>query len=235
MKSVILDEAHISEKEQLSEAAFRIRLQGDSIQKMNFVPGAFLRLGIGIGKEDLAMKDKIRSYSIWNINQAAGYMVLAIATHGSGVGSQWIKDCKVGEKVHYKLKKGNFIADENADSYLMIGDLSALSHLYMIHRHIGEAKQVNSMVYSPKTEELFADIDGSTPFNFFEWPQNPLNQVLEKLEEITPNMSGQKMVYIAGDSRLCVALNHYFRKDLGWNSKQIKTKPFWNPEKIGLE
>ena len=67
LKSVILDEAHISEKEQLSEAVFRIRLQDDSIQKMNFVPGAFLRLGIGIGKGDLSMKDKIRSYSIWDI------------------------------------------------------------------------------------------------------------------------------------------------------------------------
>ncbi len=43
------------------------------------------------------------------------------------------------------------------------------------------------------------------------------------------------MVYIAGDSRVCVALNHYFRKELHWDSKQIKTKPFWNPEKTGLE
>nr|WP_197482116.1 SIP domain-containing protein [Polaribacter atrinae] len=48
-------------------------------------------------------------------------------------------------------------------------------------------------------------------------------------------MKGIKMVYIAGDSRVCIALNQYFRKELNWNTKQIKTKPFWNPDKKGLE
>jgi NADPH-dependent ferric siderophore reductase len=48
-------------------------------------------------------------------------------------------------------------------------------------------------------------------------------------------MKGKQMVYIAGDSRVCVALNYYFKNYLNWNTKQIKTKPFWNPEKKGLE
>ncbi|WP_368855182.1 hypothetical protein [Polaribacter sp. 20A6] len=43
------------------------------------------------------------------------------------------------------------------------------------------------------------------------------------------------MVYIAGDSRVYVALNHHFRNELNWSTKQIKTKPFWNPDKKGLE
>ncbi|SOE19705.1 NADPH-dependent ferric siderophore reductase, contains FAD-binding and SIP domains [Spirosomataceae bacterium TFI 002] len=232
LKKVVLDEATISEKIELSNNAFRIRLQGESIKKSNFTPGYFLRMGIGIGKEEVSMKDKIRSYSIWDVNKSEGYMDLAIATHSNGIGSQWTIDCEVGESVYFKVKKGNFLADASADSYIMIGDLSALSHLYMINRNIGIGKQVESIIYSQEKSDLFRDIDGRTPFDFYEFSPNPSNEIIAKLKEIVPSLSGKRMVYIAGDSRVCVALNQYFRKELNW---AIKTKPFWNPIKKGLE
>jgi NADPH-dependent ferric siderophore reductase len=50
-----------------------------------------------------------------------------------------------------------------------------------------------------------------------------------------PKLTGRRMVYIGGDSRICVSLTHYFRKELQWEARQIKTKPFWNPDKKGLE
>ncbi|SFB32790.1 SIP domain-containing protein [Algoriphagus aquimarinus] len=235
LKAVVLDEAIITEKAALSTTAFRIRLKSDSIRKANFIPGSFLRMGIGIGNEQVSMKDKIRSYSVWDINKAEGFLDVAIATHSSGIGTQWVKDCQVGDAIYFKWKKGNFLADETADSYLLLGDLSALSHLYMINRTIGKDKQVASIVYSPVKSEQFPDIDGSTPLDFYELPENPSQEIIAKLREIAPTLKGKKMAYIAGDSRVCVAVNHFFRKELKWETKQIKTKPFWNPEKKGLE
>ncbi|WP_341225333.1 FAD-binding oxidoreductase [uncultured Arcticibacterium sp.] len=235
LKSVVLNEASITEKVALSASVFKIRLQGDGIRKTNFIPGSFLRMGIGIGKEDVAMKDKIRSYSIWNINRSEGFLDVAIATHSNGIGSEWVKACKVGDTVYFKNKKGNFLADDTADSYIMVGDLSALSHLYMINRNIGKDKQVASIIYSQQKSELFPDIDGGSPFDFYELEQNPSDEIIAKLKEIVPTLKGKKMAYIAGDSRLCVALNQFFRNELNWETKLIKTKPFWNPEKKGLE
>ena len=235
LKTVVLEEATIIEKVTLSKSAFRIRLQGDSIRKATFTPGAFLRMAVGIGKEELSMKDKIRSYSIWDIDKEKGTLDLAIATHSNGVGSQWTKDCKEGDIVYYKWKKGNFTADDSADNYIMIGDLSALSHLYMINRNIGKNKQVTSFIYNSNKSELFSDIDGRVPFNFYELPENPYHEIIVQLKEIIPTLKGKTIAYIAGDSRTCIALNHFFRKELHWDTKRIKTKPFWNPEKKGLE
>ncbi len=235
LKKVVLNEATIIQKEALSKSVFRIRLQSESIRKANFIPGSFLRMGIGIGKDEISLKDKIRSYSVLDISRTEGFLDLAIATHSDGIGSQWAKECQEGDQIYFKWKKGNFLADDAADSYLMIGDLSALSHLYMIHRNIGENKQIASIIYSEQKCELFPDIHGDTPFDFFEFPQNPSTEIIAKLKEIVPGLKGKKMVYIAGDSRVCVALNHFFRKELQWPTKQIKTKPFWNPEKKGLE
>ncbi len=235
LKTVILDQAIITEKVKLSSEAFKIRLQSESIHKMNFIPGSFLRMAVGIGKEEGSIKDKVRSYSIWGIDLSAGYLDVAIATHSKGIGTQWVKECQWGDMVYFKMKKGNFLSVDDADSYLMIGDLSALSHLYMINRNIGEKKQIASVLYSQQKSELFPDIDGNTPFDFYEFPENPINEIIAKIKEIAPTLKGKKMAYIAGDSRLCVAVNQFLRKELNWEAKQIKTKLFWNREKKGLE
>jgi NADPH-dependent ferric siderophore reductase len=235
LKKVVLQDAIIEKKEKLSESDYKIRIKSEGIRTAEFEPGYFLRLGIGIGNDELSMKDKVRSYSVWDINQSEGYFDLAIAKESKGIGSQWVINCKVGETVYFKWKKGNFLLDETADSYLMIGDLSALSHLYILNRNLPKNKQVESIIYSENEADLFEDTNCSKPFNFYSLEQNPVEEVLALVKELAPKMKGNKMVYIAGDSRICVALNQFFRNELNWNTKQIKTKPFWNPDKKGLE
>ena len=117
----------------------------------------------------------------------------------------------------------------------MIGDLSALSHLYIINRNLADNKQIKSVIYSQNSNDFFADVDGSNPFDFHVMSENPSTEIIQKLNSIIPEMKGDTMVYIAGDSRVCIALTNYFRKELNWSTKQIKTKPFWNPDKKGLE
>lgn len=230
-----LQENTIEKKEKLSESVYKIRVKGDGIKNAEFIPGYFLRVGIGLSDESIALQDFVRSYSVWNIDKEHGTIDLAISTHSKGVGAKWIEECQAGDKIYFTWKKGNFILDESADSYLMIGDLSALSHLYMIRRNLSKDKQVESILYSQKINELYADIDGTTPFDFYEMPQNPYESIVSKIKEIVPSMTGRKIVYIGGDSRICVALNQFFRRELNWDTKQIKTKPFWNPAKKGLE
>ena len=235
LKTVVLQDAIIDQKVKISASVYQIRLKSESLKNAEFEPGYFLRLGIGIGNDELSMKDKVSSYSVWDINKTEGYLDLAIATHSNGIGSKWVVDCKVGDVVYYKWKKGNFLMDSTADSYLMIGDLSALSHLYILSRNLPKGKQVESLRYSQDNEDFFKDTDFSSPLNFELLEQNSTTNILDKIKTIVPKMEGKKMVYIAGDSRVCVALNKYFKNELNWDSKQIKTKPFWNPEKKGLE
>ncbi|WP_340154413.1 SIP domain-containing protein [uncultured Winogradskyella sp.] len=231
----VLDKGIITQKTKLSDSAYKIRIKSDSINTVNFIAGHFLRLGVGIGKNDIPMKDKVRSYSVWDIDRNHKTMDLAIATHGNGIGTKWVENCKPQDTIHFKWKKGKFTIDQSADSYLMIGDLSALSHLYIINRNLPKEKHVEGIIYSQNINELFTDVDGTKPFQFYQMQQNPHNEIIDKLQGLINKMQGRKMVYIAGDSRTCIALNNYFRKNLNWKTEQIKTKPFWNPNKKGLE
>lgn len=231
----VLEKGTIEEKVQISESVYKIKIKSEDISNLEFAAGHFLRLGVGIGKDEISFKDKVRSYSIWDIDKKNKTIDLAIATDSKGIGAKWVENCTTDQTVYFKLKKGNFVVDDAADSYLMIGDLSAISHLYIIKRNLSADKQVESIIYSQTLNDLFADIDGNKPFNFYELKQNPYDEIINKIQGLIPKMQGRKMVYIAGDSRICVALNKYFKNELNWNTKQIKTKPFWNPEKKGLE
>jgi len=69
--------------------------------------------------------------------------------------------------------------DKTADSYLMIGDLSALSHLYVLNRNLPKPKHVESVIYNKHSTDFFEDIDGSRPFNFYCLELNPIIEVKE--------------------------------------------------------
>ncbi|WP_347375081.1 SIP domain-containing protein [Aequorivita sp. Q41] len=231
----IMDKGVITSKEILSESVYKIQIQSDAVKTMDFVPGCFIRLGVGIGKKANSKNDMVRSYSIWDIDKDLNTFSLAIATHSNGIGALWAKDCMVGDTVYYKTKTGKFTVDTTANSYLMIGDLSALSHLYIINRYLSEDKKIESIIYNKNVSELYPDINNSTPFNFYDIEENNPKEIIAQIENLIPKLKGEKMAYIAGDSRLCIAINKYLRNELKWNTKQIKTKPFWNPAKKGLE
>jgi len=231
----IMDEGLVFSKEKLNESVFKIEIQSKAVKTLDFVPGSFIRLGVGFGKEVTSKKDMVRSYSIWSIDKERNTFSLAIALHSKGIGAKWAETCSIGDTVYFKTKRGKFTLDDSADSYLMIGDLSALSHLYTINRYLSAEKQVESIIYNADTAELYSDVDDKKPFDFYSIDQNNSSEVISKIKLIIPQLKGVKMAYIGGDSRVCVAVNNFLRKELKWNATQIKTKPFWNPDKKGLE
>lgn len=164
----LLNKATVVYKAKLSPAVYHIRISSEPIKKATFVSGYFLRVAVGLDNEELSTKDKTRSYSVWDIDPQKGTIDLAIATDGNGPGAQWAPQCQVGDALYFAWHKGKFLVDNTADSYLMIGDLSALAQLYEIRRNLGGNKTVKSIIYHHNTGHLFADIDGTTPFTFKE-------------------------------------------------------------------
>ncbi len=187
----IMDKGQITSKTRLTDSVYKIDITSDAIKTMDFMAGYFIRLGIGIGTNTNSKKDMVRSYSIWDINKDTNTISLAIATDSNGIGAQWVKNCNVGDTVYYKTKKGTFTLNTSADSYLMIGDLSALSHLYIINRSL-ENKPVESIIYNNTLSDLFEDVDGTKPFNFYKLEENAIDSILEKVKEQLPNLKEKK-------------------------------------------
>lgn len=227
-KAVLID------KQQLTEHTFHLKIQGDDLKNLPYTPGEHLRVLVGVDK-GTSMQDKVRTYSVWQYDPANASMDLAVCTHSTGIGARWVREIALGDMLYFGGPKGKFTVDQSGDYYVFVGDPSALAHLYEINRHLEPSKPVISLIYGDTTSDLFADLTGEKPFTFYQLSQNPGSAVIEKLDAQLKNKSGKGILYVGGDGRLCVALNKHFRNELHWESRQIKTKPFWLPNKTGLE
>ena len=156
----LLNKATIVYKANLTPIVYHIRIQSESIKKATYIPGNFLRIANGIDNESLPFKDKIRSYSVWNLDSKEGTIDLAVATESNGPGAQWATQCKVGDAVYFAWHKSKFLVDDSADSYLPIGDLSTLAQIYELKRNLSPEKTAKSIVYSLNIYVLFAEING---------------------------------------------------------------------------
>ncbi|SDX75744.1 siderophore-interacting protein [Paenibacillus sp. CF384] len=221
-------------KRQIADHTYRISMELQGADKMPYTPGEFLRVFVGEG-QPVKLSEMIRTYSVWNYDTQSGIVDIAACTFSSGAGARWAKQVKVGDPVHFAGPKGKFVSDDSGDYYILIGDISALAHLYELNRHIPASKKVFSLVYAENEQSFFADLDGETKLTFRALPPNPVQALIEQIEDITKQAQGRGMVYVGGDGRVCVELHDYFKKKLQWDRGQIKVKPFWMPGKTGLE
>jgi NAD(P)H-flavin reductase len=81
----LLNKATVVYKSKLTKAVYHIRIQSESIKDTEFVPGYFLRVSVGLDNNDLSIKDKIRSYSVWNINKNQGIITWLLLPKGKGL------------------------------------------------------------------------------------------------------------------------------------------------------
>lgn len=232
--AVIFKKGIVVHKAQLSKSVYHIRIQSASLKNIGYVPGHFLRVFVGRGKAELSIREKVRSYSVWQFNKEKCEMDLAVTTLGKGPGAQWAIECREGDIVYFLWNKGKFKIDRSANDYVFIGDLSALSTLYEFKRDLA-GKKVHAIIYCQDGDDFFSDIDNKEPFAFNCLPDNPSAEIIVKLKLLQPKLKEHTIIYVAGDSRVCIAVTQFLRSEWNWESKRIKAKPYWNPEKKGLE
>ncbi len=226
---IVLNEGELIEKKQIASDVYHLTVRSNSIQKMNYISGQHIRVYVG-EKSDASGKDNIRTYSVWKKEQDKNLIHIAACSHTKGPGSIWVNTIEVGEKVFFSKPKGKFTIDHSFDSYYFVGDNSALGHLYELNRNLID-KDVKGIVYAHCLKELFKDIDGNEPFSFYEFNDNPFDEICKLIDD---DPKKNRVLYVGGDGRLCIALNKYLLQK-GWSRKNIKAKPFWMQGKKGLE
>jgi len=227
--------ATIIYKQQITPKTWHLKLKVNSADFKNYIPGEHLRILVG-RHTNASLSDMVRTYSVWNYDELRQTVDLAVCTFSGGSGARWATEAAVGDTVLYGGPKGKFTIDTSAHNYLFLGDVSALSHLYELRRNAGINKNITGIIYGDSPEYIFPDLSLSnvTPFGYL---QNDANLLESVIAEITWNNIPKEntLVYIAGETAFCTSLNNYFIKTLQWPVKQIKTKPFWHPDKKGLQ
>ena len=219
-------------KEKIANHTFHLRLKLSN-PFVNYKAGQQLRIFVGLDNV-MAFNDLIRTYSVWHYDAANLEVDIAVCTFSNGQGAKWATEINVGETVFFSGPKGKFIFDNSAGTYFFLGDISALAPMYEIARQINSNKTISGFIYATEQGDIFKDKFSDINFNFLTTSKNVIEQIIELVDNIE-YVANNTIIYIAGETVFCKELNAYFRKTKMIETKRIFTKPFWHPDRKGLE
>jgi NADPH-dependent ferric siderophore reductase len=228
----IFQKATVTYKEQIAPKVYHIRIQGDGLRPHHYIPGEHIRLFVGTDR-DTALDSKLRTYSIWDHSSSRGTVDMAICIHSTGIGARWAGEARVGEAIHYMGPKGKLTIDYAADSCLMIGDPSALSHMYAIRKGMPKGKKAIGITYGAHPTDCYPDLDGTIPFQFLQLGYDPTEALIREAEALRDRLSDTPVIYLGGDARVCKSLSRHFRHH--WPAATVMSKGFWMPGKTGMD
>jgi NADPH-dependent ferric siderophore reductase len=228
-----LHSAVVVSKEKITTATYHLTLKLNSDSFGHYIPGQHLRIVTGTGKLS-ALGDLVRTYSVWHYDSNRQEIQLAICNFSNGSGAKWIQNLQAGDLVYFKGPEGKLTINPETRNHIFLGDTSSLAHLYELSRNTGPDNRSYGIVYSASKEHIFEDVSHNNRFGFLTSPIDAINEIISEIAWNSPS-ADNTTVYIAGEAAFCIALHGYFKKALQFPARQIKTKPFWQPGKKGLE
>jgi len=212
---------------------YRLTIQPLGHQPFSYRPQDFLRILVD-DDPHAPLRDRVRSYSIWNFDARTQCLDLAVCTFSDGPGARWIESARAGDDVYFMKHASNLAIQHDDADAVMIGDISALGHLYGLRRFFRYRDRVTGLIFGHDQADFFPDVDGETPFRFMAGGPHSRQAVLSAAEAALPRHAGKTAVYVAGGGEMCQLLYKHL-KNSGWSGKQLKVKPFWIKGKRGLE
>ncbi|OIN55680.1 hypothetical protein BLX24_28800 [Arsenicibacter rosenii] len=214
----------ILKKEKIAEHTFHLKVQSSDFAQMNYVPGFTADVYVGNPYDNPFCEH--RKYSFWNYDPVYHTADFALCTFSNGKGARWIQSAQVGEPVYFNQPQGKLLVDNTADNYLLIGDVTSLSHLYELHRGITISKNVRSFIYTECNDDLFADIDQSFPLDCHVISAKSVTENVKQILLLSENVENT-IVYNFGDPGVCMAIHAAFKNEYHVPLKNLRTKPFW--------
>lgn len=220
-----LQSGQVMANKQIAAHTYHLKIQSDDFAKMQYIPGFTIDFFLGNPIKHPGCED--RKYSFWNYEPVYNTADFAICTFSNGKGAEWVQKLKKNDTIFFKPPKGKLLIDNSAENYLLIGDVTSLSHLYEINRNLAINKHVFNFIYAEKKDDFFPDIDDSFPFSHhIMMPALVENTVQEVISSLPEDLSNT-IAYIFGHPGVCIALHNYMKYERNFPLKNLKTKPFW--------
>lgn len=228
-KALTIQSGTVLENKQIAAHTFHLKVQSDDFARMQYVAGFTVDIFLGNPFYDSHCED--RKYSFWNYEPVYHIADFAICTFSNGKGAEWIQKLQQGDCIYFKQPRGKLLVDNSAENYLLIGDITSLSHLYEINRNLSVSKNIFSFIYARHKADYFRDIDNSFPFNHQIIAQTQTDIVVNKIISSLPDNLDNTIAYIFGHPEVCMAMHNYLKHDRNLPLQNLRTKPFWKTDK----
>jgi len=216
----------ILQKNKIAEHTYHIKVQSTDFARMHYDAGFTLDVFLSNPYDN--PQSEVRPYSFWNYEPVYQVADFAINTFSNGKGAQWIQTVQKGDTIFYTAPVGEFTMDDTADHYFLIGDVTALSHLYEINRAVAVSKEVTSLIYAQHAQDFFPDLDHSYPLKTYTLKTFCAEEIIELIKKHFPRHTPNSIAYIFGDSVTTTSIYDFLKDNPAFDIRRIFVKNFWN-------
>lgn len=183
-----------------------------------------------------AVRNALRTYSVWDYDASSGLMELCVLDHGEGgPGERWARDVRPGREVVFGKPEGSFglrpaayhlFAGEETASVPFGAMLRATAADDAVHGVI-EVSRPEDRLPVPRGEDLTWCHRGDASAA----DSATLVAAVRRLD-LPP---GPGIAYVAGEARTVQAVRAHLVRERGWPRRSVLVKPFWTPGRRGME
>lgn len=242
LRDAVFLSATVSEIERLTPRMRRIRFSGPRLQGLTWTPGQHVRLQVESLRESVLRLHPypvLRTYSIYNVDPGLGTLDIVMVDHDGDPkdatpARRWATAASTGDDAHITRPQGKFVVCHDAPYHVFAGEETA---------SVAFAAMLRSM---PPSAEVYGVIEAATatdhlplaiPLTRVERGDAPAanSAVLADAVRSLPLPDHPGIAYLAGEARTIQALRKILITERGWSRRQIYTKAFWTPGRIGME
>lgn len=226
--------------DQITRRMRRIRIEGDDISRLAWVPGQHVRVLVSDIREPrnwLRLRDMLRTYSVWN--RAGGGIELCVLDHEEGgpgrrgPGAEWARGLRAGDPVSVTRPEGSLVLREGS-CHVFAGDETAAVAFGPMLRARPPAASVFGVIEADDPEDRLPLGDQLNWVYRNGRPAAASQSLLAALAEL-PLPSEPGVAYLAGEARTIQLLRRHLVAERGWPRQAVITKPFWTPGKKGMD
>ncbi|HEY0719423.1 MAG TPA: siderophore-interacting protein [Streptosporangiaceae bacterium] len=221
--------------EPVSARLRRIRIEGDEVAQLAWVPGQQIRVHVSDPLDPCTWRRPrglLRTYSVWRYD---GALELGVLDHQTGgPGARWARELRAGQPVTFGRPEGSLVLRDDVPYHVFAGDeTAAVAFGAML-----AALPAGTPAYPLLEVGTAADrlpMDRDVPWLYRDGrPAAASASLLEAARRLElPREPGA--VYLAGEARTVQWLRRHFVAERGWPRQAVRAKPFWAPGQPGLD
>jgi NADPH-dependent ferric siderophore reductase len=226
----------ITEVEPVAAHLRRIRIEGEEVARLTWVPGQQVRVHVSDPLDPQSWRrprDILRTYSIWRGGD--GGLELCVLDHDTGgPGARWARQTQPGQPVTFGRPEGSFVLQDDAPYHVFAGEeTAAVAFGAMLAALPPDAPAYPLIEVDTPADRL--PLARDVPWLYRDGrPAAASASLLEAARRLElPREPGA--AYLAGEARTVQLLRRHFVAERGWPRQSVHTKPFWVPGKRGLD
>jgi len=171
----------------------------------------------------------VRTYTHRGIDTQRNELWIDFVAHGEeGPASAWALKAEQGDKLGVLMKDGKSELYAPAQSYVLVGDATALPVLSAILEDLPETAVGNCIIEVPEEADI-QQLHTKASVTF-EWLTNAHPEKGSRLADAVKELQlpqTDRFAYVAAEFSSVKEIRNYLRKEKGWNREELYAYSYW--------